>query len=102
MRGIVSRSIRCEEFLQQIDTQFLIDEQSPARLELIERAMNIENQLTEYNQTINQELTIVNENLSSIILHSSSLNDTPFRTLLNGKLRGKSYRLNFRQVEIDP
>lgn len=60
-RNVQFYSIRCQEFLNHIDTYFLIDKQSPSRLELIERVLSIENQLSEYNQTINQELTIVNE-----------------------------------------
>lgn len=91
------QSFRCQEFLDQIDTQFLIDEQSPSRMEFV---INIENQLTEYNQIINQELNLVNQifneffidshstqvSQSSIIPHSTSMD----MTLLNTKLRSKS------------
>lgn len=51
--------IRCQEFLNYIDTHFLIDENSPLRLELINRASSIDNQLNDYIQTINQEITEV-------------------------------------------
>ena len=64
-------SFRCQEFLHQIDTQFLIDEQSPSRV------INIENQLTEYNQELNR--------VNAIIPHSTSMD----MTLLNTKLRSK-------------
>ncbi len=50
---------RCQEFLNYIDTYFLIDEKSPIRSELIIRALSIENQFNEYNQTINQEIANV-------------------------------------------
>ncbi len=50
---------RCQEFLNYIDTYFLIDEKSLIRSELIIRALSIENQFNEYNQTINQEIANV-------------------------------------------
>jgi hypothetical protein len=50
---------RCQEFLNYIDTHFLIDEKSPSRLELTTRAITIDNQFNEYIQTINQEITKV-------------------------------------------
>jgi hypothetical protein len=43
---------RCQEFLNYIDTYFLINDQSPSRLELMNRVLSIENQLNEYNQEI--------------------------------------------------
>jgi hypothetical protein len=50
---------RCQEFLNYIDTYFLIDEKSSTRSELITRVLSIENQLNEYNQIINQEIANV-------------------------------------------
>jgi len=50
---------RCQEFVNHIDTYFLIDEKSPSRLELINRVSSIDNQFNEYIQTINQEITEV-------------------------------------------
>ncbi len=52
---------RCQEFLNYIDTYFLIDDKSSSRSELINRVLLIENQLTEYNQTINRDINNVNE-----------------------------------------
>lgn len=48
--------IRCQEFLNYIDTYFLLNE---TNFNNSERVLNTENQLKEYNQTIDQEITNV-------------------------------------------
>ncbi|CAF3793515.1 unnamed protein product [Rotaria magnacalcarata] len=75
----------CQQFLNHIDTYFLIDETSSSCSELTIRALSIENQFSEYIQTINQEITEVSE--LQIFIHQSSTDVTFYENLLDAKLQ---------------
>ncbi|CAF4550842.1 unnamed protein product, partial [Rotaria magnacalcarata] len=75
----------CQQFLNHIDTYFLIDETSSSCSELTIRALSIENQFSEYIQTINQEITEVSE--LQIFIHQSSTDVTFYENLLDTKLQ---------------
>ncbi|CAF0977060.1 unnamed protein product [Rotaria sordida] len=76
---------KCQEFLNHIDTYFLIDEKSPLRSELINRTLSIDNQFNEYNQSINQEITKTSE--LQIFINQSSADITIYKNLLDTKLQ---------------
>ncbi|CAM4836952.1 unnamed protein product [Rotaria magnacalcarata] len=79
------RPLGCQQFLNHIDTYFLIDETSSSCSELTIRALSIENQFSEYIQTINQEITEVSE--LQIFIHQSSTDVTFYENLLDTKLQ---------------
>ncbi|CAF1327016.1 unnamed protein product [Adineta steineri] len=76
---------KCQEFLNFIDTYFLINDTSSSRLELITRTVSIDKQLNEYTQIINKELNEISE--LQIFLNQSSNDGTMYENLLNTKLQ---------------
>ncbi|CAF0981896.1 unnamed protein product [Adineta ricciae] len=76
---------KCQEFLHHVDTEFLINENSASRVELISRAVSVDHQLNEYLQTIDQELT--ESSKLQIFLQQSLVDDTIYRNTLSTNLQ---------------
>ncbi|CAF4309164.1 unnamed protein product, partial [Rotaria magnacalcarata] len=75
----------CQEFLNHIDTYFLIDETSPSRSESISRALSIDNQFNEYIQTVKQEIAKISE--LQTFIHQSPTDVTIYKDLFDTKLQ---------------
>ncbi|CAF3645050.1 unnamed protein product [Rotaria socialis] len=76
---------KCQEFLNDIDTYFLIDETSPSRSESISRALSIDNQFNEYIQIVNQEISKISE--LQTFIHQSPTDVTIYKDLFDTTLQ---------------